>query len=133
MSRIGNKEDGVLVLRCYAKGIKLKIVIKYPYLGLGISSNKLSWSFQSGLLPSNAQVTNSGHLLITNFDRFNLGTYTCSAESSTQRLSKSIEFQPNNIFNNKEPSLSFQIYSSRSDYHFGGRLLIECISSGIIV
>ncbi len=68
--------------------------------------------------------------MIYDFDRFNLGTYTCLAESPTKQLTQSIDFEANDIFNKIESLLSYQIYSSRSDYHLGGRLLIKCISSG---
>ncbi len=100
---------------------------------LGFLPNRLSWSFQSDLLPNNTHLTNDGHLIIYNFDRFNLGVYTCSAETSNRNLSKSIDFRPNEIFNHIESVLSYQIYSSRSDYRFGGRLLIQCLSSGRIL
>jgi hypothetical protein len=112
------KVDGIVELHCYIEGMK---------------PNKLSWSFQSGLLPNNAHMTNDGHLMIYNFDRSNLGTYTCSAETPTQNLSQSIDFQPNDIFHHPESLVSYQIYSSRSDYRLGGRLLIECLSSGSIL
>jgi hypothetical protein len=76
-------------------------------------------------------MTNDGHLIIYSFDTFNLGSYTCSVETSTEHLSQTIDFEPTDVFNDKETSaLSFQIYSSRSDYQFGGRFLIECLSSG---
>jgi len=97
---------------------------------LGFLPNKLSWSFQSGVLPSNTYITNDGYLMIYNFDRSNLGTYNCLAESSTKQLTQSIDFEENDIFNKIESLLSYQIYSSRSDYHLGGRFLIKCISSG---
>jgi hypothetical protein len=125
------KTSEVIDIYCYVEGMKFDRTIVYRCLILGLVPNKLSWSFQSGLLPSNTYTTNDGHLLIYNFDRFNLGTYTCSAETSTKRLSQSIDFQPNHLFNNIGSTLSFQIYTSRTDYHFGGRLFIECISSSI--
>jgi hypothetical protein len=112
------KVDEIVELHCYIEGMK---------------PTKLSWSFQSGLLPNNTHITNDGHLMIHNFDRSNLGTYTCSAETPTQHLSQSIDFQPNDIFHPPESLVSYQIYSSRSDYRLGGRLLIECLSSGSIL
>jgi hypothetical protein len=99
----------------------------------GFLTNRLSWSFQSGLLPNNTHLTDDGHLIIHNFDRFNLGIYTCSVESSSGILSQSIDFRPNEIFNHIESTLSYQIYSSRSDYHLNGQLLIQCLSSGRIL
>ncbi len=106
------------------------------YFILDILPNKFSWSFQSGLLPGNTYTTDDGHLIIYNFERNNLGSYTCTVETLNQRFSQSIDFQPNDIFNNdniETSELSYQIYSSRKDYQFGGRLLVECISSGRIL
>ncbi|CAF4762573.1 unnamed protein product, partial [Rotaria magnacalcarata] len=65
-----------------------------------------------------------------NFEPANIGTYTCSATTPTKQLSNSIELQVDDIFHNVKSSFSYQIYSSRSDYHAGGHLFIECISSG---
>ncbi|UJR25590.1 hypothetical protein I4U23_006934 [Adineta vaga] len=108
------KEGEVIDIYCYVEGLPPK---------------KLSWSFQSGLLPSNTYLTNDGHLFIYNFDKFNLGTYTCSVDVPNKHLSRSIDFQSNNFSYTIEPTLSLQVYSSRSDYYFGGRLVLECISS----
>ena len=77
-------------------------------------------------------MTNDGHLLIYNFDKFNLGTYTCSADTPNQHFSRSIDFQPNNLTRALETNLSLQVYSSASDYYVGGRLVVECISTSII-
>ena len=96
---------------------------------IGRRLNQVVWSFESGFLPSNTYVTKDGHLLIYDFDRSNLGLYTCSAHTPRKHLSKSIDFQPENIFDSEEALLSFQVYSSRVDYRLGGRLLVECISS----
>jgi len=96
----------------------------------GFLFNKASWSFQSGLLPINAHVTDDGRLIISNFNRTNLGTYTCSILYEKKRLTQSIDFMPNDLLKNVKTTASYQIYSSRKDYYLGGRLLIECISSG---
>lgn len=100
---------------------------------LGIISNKMSWLFQSSSLPSNTHTTNDGHLLIHDFHIANLGTYTCSIETPTKQLSDSIELHPNDIITNTKPLFTYQIYSSRADYRFGGHLLVECISSGKVI
>ncbi len=131
-SRSDIRVGGIVQLHCHVEGIKFTKSNIYLSRILDFLPNKLSWSFQSGLLPNNTHIKNDGHLMIYNFDRFNLGTYTCLAETSTQHLTQSIDFQPNDIFNNIESLLSYQIYSSRSEYHIGGRLLIECISLGKI-
>ncbi|CAM4742403.1 unnamed protein product [Rotaria magnacalcarata] len=113
-SRDDIKAGGTVELQCFVEGIL---------------PNDLSWSFQSSSLPSNTHVTNDGHLLIYNFEPANIGTYTCSATTPTKQLSNSIELQVDDIFHNVKSSFSYQIYSSRSDYHAGGHLFIECISS----
>ncbi|CAF1237105.1 unnamed protein product [Adineta ricciae] len=105
-----------------------EIIDIYCYVE-GLPSKNLSWSFHSGLLPSNTYMTNDGHLLIYNFDKFNLGTYTCSADTPNRHLSRSIDFQPNNLSHALETSLSLQVYSSSSDYYVGGRLIVECVST----
>lgn len=111
---------------CYVEGNLLTRVLPDRHVRLGQPPRQLSWSFQSGLLPSNTQLTSDGHLLIYNFDRFNLGTYTCSVDTSNEHLSRSIDFHSETF----EPGLSLQVYSSRSDYHFAGHLFLQCVSSG---
>lgn len=99
---------------------------------LGILPRKLSWSFHTGTLPNNIQVTSDGYLIITSFEKSNLGIYTCTAQTAKKTLSQSVNFLPDDVFNHAEMILSYQIYSSRSDYHLGGRLLVQCLSSGRI-
>ena len=99
---------------------------------LGAVPRRLTWSFQTGVLPNNIQVTNDGYLIISSFDRSNLGTYICTVETSRKTLSQSINFVPDDVFNQAEMTSSYQIYSSRSDYYLGGRLLVQCLSSGRI-
>ncbi|CAF3522929.1 unnamed protein product [Rotaria socialis] len=113
-SRDDIKAGGTVELQCFVEGIL---------------PNHLSWSFQSSSLPSNTHVTNDGHLLIYNFEPANIGTYTCSATTPTKQLSNSIELQADDIFHNVKSSFSYQIYSSHTDYHAGGHIFIECISS----
>ena len=93
--------------------------------------NRLIWSFQSGPLPRNTRVNRNGSLSINSFSRSNLGIYTCSAAANNnKRIAQSIDFQPQNIFQTPEPLLSLQPFSSRSEYRFGGRLILQCVSSG---
>ena len=83
-------------------------------------------------MPNNIQLTSDGYLIITNFEKANLGIYTCTAQTSRKALSQSVNFLPDDVFNHAELIMSYQIYSARSDYHLGGRLLVQCLSSGTI-
>ncbi|CAF3609191.1 unnamed protein product [Adineta steineri] len=107
------KQEEVVDIYCYNNGV----------------SNNLSSSPQLDLLPSNKHMINNGHLFIYKFDGYNLGSYICSVNTSAKHLTRSIDFQTDNASNSSESLLSFQIYSSRADYHFRGRFLIECITS----
>lgn len=84
-------------------------------------------------MPSNARATVDGSLFIYQFDRSNLGIYTCTANTNRRRISQSIDFQLEQIFPQpSESPLSIQIYSSRAEYRFGGRFLAQCISTGTL-